>query len=284
MKPLRLLLPYLCFPLFFAVSGAFAQDRIFNYAYQSLVLGAGQRELEVWNTFRWGHNEFYRAFDHRIEFEVGLSNRLQTAFYLNIQSASAKELVSSNVQTEPGQFTTQPSAVLTTETELSFSNEWKYKFTDPIADPFGFAAYGEYEISSRGIELEPRLILDKSFGRTIVAFNASGEFEFEKAIDDEEGEHTEREAGIDLVLSGASNIAEGLYLGAEIVVKNGFDNGAFKYSALFGGPTLSYAQENFWVNLTILPQLTALKGETRGGLVLDRLERIETRLLFSYAF
>lgn len=283
MKRLKLCLWYTSFLISFAASGASAQDRVFNYAYQSPVLRQGERELEVWNTFRWGRNDYFRAFDHRVEFEVGLSKRLQTAFYLNVQSASSTEQLDNIRRIETGQFIDQKTPSLTTETELSFSNEWKYQFTDPVADPLGFALYGEYAISSRGFELEPRLILDKSFGKSVFAFNAAGEFEFEKAID-ENGDRTEREAGFDLILSGANNVASGFYLGAELVVKSGFIDGAFAYSALYGGPTISYAQEDFWVNLTVLPQLTALKGGSGGGLVLDRLERIETRLLFSYAF
>ncbi len=61
----------------------FAQDRVFTYTYQSPVLNKGQKEIEVWTTLRGGRNDYFRGIDHRLEFEIGLGKRLQTAFYLN---------------------------------------------------------------------------------------------------------------------------------------------------------------------------------------------------------
>src|SRR5204863_9653339 len=68
---------------------AFAQDRNFARTYQSITLPKGNKDIEVWNTFRSGRNNFYRRIDQRIEFEVGLTDKLQTAFYLNASHISA---------------------------------------------------------------------------------------------------------------------------------------------------------------------------------------------------
>jgi len=260
------------------------QDRVFTYTYQSTTLGPGQRELEVWNTVRWGRVEYFRGLDQRVEFEVGLTNRLQTAFYLNIHTISQKEISTTLEFLSPGQPVSIPKATLLSETEFSFSNEWKFKLSDPAADPVGVALYGEYSISSRGIELEPRLILDKSLGGALIAFNAAGEFEFEKVVEDDGTEKTENESAMELDLGISCRILPGLYLGAEAMNVNGFGEGRWAYSALFVGPTVSYTLDNFWVNLTVLPQVTAFKGGTHDGLVLNQLERLHTRLLFSYAF
>ena len=244
-----------------------AQDRVFNYTYQSLVLGPGQRELEVWNTYRTGREEFFRSLDQRMEFEVGLAPRLQTAFYLNIRQLSERG-----------------GAAIVSETELSFSNEWKLKLADPVADPVGIALYGEFTVGSREVELEPRLILDKSFGPVLLAFNAAAEFGFEQEIGEEGEQETAHETSVELDLAASAHLAGGLWLGVETVTRGGFEEGRLAYAALFAGPTLSYARDAFWANLSLLPQLTALKGATSGGLVLSGLERIEARLLFSYAF
>lgn len=270
------------FCLVLLASTARGQDRVFTYTYQSTVLGRGQRELEVWNTFRFGKKDYFRAFDNRIEFEIGLTRDLQTAFYLNIRNWSGETTLSQLLPDGMGGFRNDQISSLAGETELSFSNEWKLKLLDPIANPVGLALYGEYSLSSTEIELEPRLILDKAFGQILTAFNAAGEFEFETEIEESGGEHVELEKSLELDLAVSVNLHGGIFLGAEIVNRNGFEDGTLAFSALFAGPVLSYATEGFWVNLTILPQVTALKGATREGLDLDHFERLETRLMFSY--
>ena len=141
----------LSFFLFFT-SLVNCQDRLFTYTYQSSVLGKGQREIEVWNTVHWGREDFYRAFKHRIEFELGLGSRLQTAFYLNLKS-TAMQIKEIN------------NSFITSETDFSFSNEWKYKLSDPVANKIGSALYGELTVSKDEIEIEAKIILDKKSGR-----------------------------------------------------------------------------------------------------------------------
>jgi len=262
----------------------YPQDRVFNYTYQSLVLAPGQRELEVWNTFRVGKESYFRGFDHRIEFEIGIAKGLQTAFYLNIASRSFSRMSDQLSQGPGGIVVVTPVSSMQTETEFSFSNEWKYKLTDPLADPFGIALYGEYSISPTDIELEPKLILDKIVGDVILAFNTAAEFEFEKEIETDGSETTEKEIKAFLTFSAALRVADGLHLGVELVNRNGFSDGMFRYSALFAGPTVSYIHREFWINVTLLPQVTAFKGATQDGLVLNSLERFEARILFSYAW
>src|SRR5258706_8918421 len=59
-------------------------DRNFTYTYQTSVLAKGHKEIEIWTTERGGRDlPFYSAIDNRMEFEVGLTNKLQSAFYLN---------------------------------------------------------------------------------------------------------------------------------------------------------------------------------------------------------
>ncbi len=260
--------------VFIPLAVASSQDRVFTYTYQTQVLAPHQFEIEVWNTLRWGRLDYYRALDQRVEFETGLAKSLQTAFYLNFQSSSSAA---------QGSGSPSAGASLQSETELSFSNEWKYKLLDPVADPIGMALYGEYTIGSAVLELEPRLIIDKIIGRAILALNASAEFESEQVIGADGAEKTERSTELNLNLAIGIRLSEGLHLGIEVFNKNAISNGVLVYSALFAGPTLSYSDDRFWVNVTIMPQLTALKGETASGLVLDASERYQTRLLFSYA-
>ncbi|MFI0492131.1 hypothetical protein, partial [Flavobacterium sp.] len=44
-----------------------AQDRVFNYTYQSTVLAKGEKELEVWTTVLQGKKDYYREIQNRVE-------------------------------------------------------------------------------------------------------------------------------------------------------------------------------------------------------------------------
>jgi hypothetical protein len=62
---------------------ASANERHFTYTYETAVLPPGAREVEVWSTGRLMREQRSTRFDERVEFEVGLTERLQTALYLN---------------------------------------------------------------------------------------------------------------------------------------------------------------------------------------------------------
>jgi hypothetical protein len=130
-----------------------ANERHFSYTYESGVLPPGEREFELWTTYRAGRHDLYVRLDHRAEFEIGLTNRLMTAFYLNWQDVNQEV----------------PTAPSSTQRQFSFegiSSEWKYKLSDPVADGFGSAVYGELGLGTGEVELEGKLILDKGWART----------------------------------------------------------------------------------------------------------------------
>jgi len=68
---------------------SFAQDRYFAYTYQTNVLNKGDFDLEFQNTLatgkvgEYGPYVFGQHLDQRLEYEVGLGKKVQTAFYLN---------------------------------------------------------------------------------------------------------------------------------------------------------------------------------------------------------
>ena len=110
-------------------ASASANDRHFGYTYETAVLPPGQRELEVWNTWRSGRDSYYSRFDHRLEFEVGLTGQLMTAFYLNFHGI------------------TEQNAEDVRESHFAYdgvSSEWKLKLSDPVADAIGSAGYLEF--------------------------------------------------------------------------------------------------------------------------------------------
>lgn len=252
------------------ISSSFAQDRLFTYTYQSGVLQPGQSELEVWSTFKQGRTNFYRALEHRLEFETGLTKRLQTAFYLNY--SSNKGLVIA-----PGDTSIQGS------TSYSFSNEWKFKLTDPVANTIGSALYAEWTYGADEIELEAKLILDKKIGKTFHALNIVGELEFENEIEKSATEvkvEQEMEKVLELDYGFMYKKNSNFGIGFEARSHSKYtDKNELKRSGLFAGPAFSYVKDGFWVNLSVLPQITDLKT---GNQNLVKYEKVNVRLIFSF--
>jgi len=246
-----------------------AQDRLFTFTYQSNVLNKGQKELEVWTTMKNGRQDYYRGFDHTLEFEVGLGSNLQTAFYLN--SSYSKGIVSDN-------------SVQSVEDDKSFSfaNEWKLKLSDPVSNPIGSSVYVEYTLSPQEVELEGKLIFDKQIGKTVQALNVTGEYEFvnelvpmNSIIDVQRG----HEVKFNLNYGFAYQLSNHFSIGLEAYNNNLFRNNAFEFSVLSAGPCVSYYTDGFWVNLSVLPQITDFKT---GKLDYTENEKLKTRLLFSF--
>jgi|GEM_PF-187170 len=248
-----------------------AQDRLFTYTYQSNVLEKSQKELEIWTSMFNSREHFYRGFEHRIEFEVGLGKKLQTAFYLNSEYNAFIELHDT-------------IEILHHESEFSFSNEWKYKLSDPVANAFGSALYFEYTLAPAETELELKFIIDKQSGKFLNAFNVEGEMEFEKEFEEEGNEievETEIEYKLNLFYGLAYNLSKNLSVGFELKNSNKFEDGELEYSILNAGPCFSWNTEGFWLNFSFMPQLTNLIDFNPE---LSHNEKFQSRLIFSYVF
>ncbi|HJW30114.1 MAG TPA: hypothetical protein VJ508_12820 [Saprospiraceae bacterium] len=236
-----------------------AQDRLFTYTYQSNVLNAGQQEIEVWNTMLSGKADYYRKLAHRLEFETGLGHKLQTAFYLNLDQSFNGPV------------------------DLGFSNEWKWKLTDPVANAVGLALYGELGIESGETELEGKILLDKQTGRFLHAINLVVEEEWGKIT---VGPKTETEKATigDLHYALSFRINSGFNIGFESMLRNAWSSGNREFTTLFAGPCISLANENFWINATFLPQLSSLYSvdDTSNGLDLTHHTKNEIRIIFSF--
>lgn len=246
-----------------------AQDRQFARTYQSTVLPKGAFDIEFWNTFRTGREYLYTRFDQRLEFEYGVTDRFQNAFYFN---ASHK-----------GQGSTDTAfSGFTRSSSFSFSHEMKWKLLDPAVDRIGFGLYAEYTVASHELELEGKILLDKKTEKNIFAFNAVGEYVYEWTIDKGEVE-IENEIEWENDLAYMYMFKPGFGLGLEIRDHNEFVDGEMEHAALFGGPTLFWSSGKQFLILNILPQLMNLKASHHsGGLDLEEHERIEIRLLIGF--
>jgi hypothetical protein len=243
---------------------AAASERHFTYTYESGVLRPGGREIEPWSTFRLGRSDFYSRLDTRLEAELGLTDRLQTSLYLNLEAVAADTPLGRASSTEL----------------VGISSEWKLKLSDPVADRAGVALYGELSAGPSEMELEGKLILDKRVGRLLGAVNLVAEqgWEFE-----EQGTGRETVLEVDAAACWflTPRLTAGLELRSHTVLPPG---GERTRSALFVGPTVSYTREGWWVAASVLPQVRALAGASDGSLDLVEHERVEVRLLFGLEF
>lgn len=242
-----------------------ANERHFTFTYETATLPAGAREIEVWTTPRIGRDDFFVEFDQRLEFEVGITDRVLTSFYLNASAVTADV------------------APDTRESVTSFdgvSNEWKVKLSDPVADPLGVALYGELSAGPTASELEGKVIVDRYLGNLLLAGNlvAAQEWEYDTT-------ETESEQEVEIDLGATYFVHPGVAVGLEVRNHNQVAEGDWESSALYAGPVVSYATDDWWVALTIQPQLPALKnapGSSGDSRVLLDQEKLDARLLFSF--
>jgi hypothetical protein len=249
-----------------AAPSAGATERQFTYTYGSATLGAGEREIEPWTTFRVGRDGYYSRLENRLELEVGLTDRLQTSWYLNLSTTTGDAWI--------GQGNSRQSSQ-----SVGVSSEWKYKLLDPVADAVGMALYLEGEGSSSEVEVEAKLILDKRLGNVLVAANLVGAHEWDLS-----SVTTQREKFVEVDLGAAYFVTPSITVGAEVRDHNVIAE-VWESSALFAGPAVSFAAETWWAALTVLPQVRNLKKEAgAGALELHDHEKVNTRLIFGAHF
>jgi len=253
------------------ILNAQAQDRSFARVYESNVLPLGVKELEYWNTLRSGKDDFYNRIDQRLELELGLGHNVQTSFYLNLKTEAAYDAGVQEILNSHG---------------LGFSNEWKFKLSDPVANKVGTALYAEIGFDGDEIELEAKLILDKKINNHLLAFNLTDELELEFQAEGEGDVETEAENNVNVDFGYMCLVGKNKRngLGFEVTGYNRFAEGDWEYSAWFAGPTLHFSGERWFINLNIMPQLFDAKddGSDESSLELHDHEKVEARLLLSF--
>ena len=249
-----------------------SQEKVFSSTYQTNVLPYGTRDFEFWSTSRNGHKpNFYFGLDNRFEFEMGLGKNVQTSLYFNTDN---------NVQGDPK----MASDGLTQEIGIGISNEWKWKLADPVANAVGIALYQEWEIEPDEFESETKLILDKRFGKNLLAFNAV--YQYQLHIDASMGKvYTTSNTPLEFDLGYMHFFGKGFGLGIEarnhndISQANGWEN-----SVIYAGPSLFINGDGWLISMNFLPQLQNLykTNTSPDNMVLDQHERYETRIILSF--
>src|SRR5260221_5496809 len=147
-------------------ASATAGESPFGYVYTTDTHPKGKREFEQWLTQRYGQSQGdFDLWQLRSEFEYGVTDRLQTALYLNHGSVNAFHTRPDGT-TGPGAFVpddVDPDARYQKRFFESISNEWIYRVLSPYKDPIGLALYIEPSWGPDKRELEGKLILQKNF-------------------------------------------------------------------------------------------------------------------------
>ncbi len=234
-------------------SSSFAQDRVFAYTYQSNVLNKGAFDLEFHNllsTGKEGQNSPYifgQNLNQRIEFEFGLGHNLQTAFYINSELSNTA---------------TSTSTEINQELKISFSNEWKLKLSDPVANVIGSGIYEEFEFGGNNVEFETKLLFDNRISKELFAFNIVYKYEIERVIN-----KTNNVATADWAHNGAFELYFGYMhffkpnfsLGIEAKNNNDIVQGVGRInSVVFAGPAMHINIEKCFILLTTMPQIVNL--------------------------
>lgn len=229
-----------CFGVALAMANfADAGSRRFTYSYETTTMAKGAMELESWVTWKTNQADDpdFERFDIRHEFEYGVTDRLQLAFYF----ADWRHEKSS---TESGKTEFRDVAI-----------EAIYNLTDPNTTPFGSAIYGEIKGSDDFIELEAKLLLQKNLGAWMLVYNIGGEIAWEDDYQNDEAELMQS-AGVSYQINPAWSVgAEVLH---EIAVP---DVDTIGDSGVFIGPNVSWRSDRFSLGLTGLWQVTSLAGE-----------------------
>ena len=246
-----------------------AQDRHFAWSYNSPVVGKGNVDIEVWNTYSFGRKDYYySALRQRLEFEFGVTDKVQTSFYLN----SKHETI--------GPKDTSEAIGLTKSSEFSFSNAWKFYLLNPSVHPVGLSAYVEYYLAQGEIELEGKLMVDKFTEKSRYVFNSTLEYEIEFEPEAEDGKittETEKEIKIENALGYMYHPKPNFGLGLEIVNRNAIAESEWKYSALFAGPSIFFSRNKFFFIFNIMPQLINFTGENKPRELSDQ-EKVLSRV------
>jgi hypothetical protein len=288
------------------VSAARAEEAMFGYVYTTDLLPKGAKEAEQWVT--WRHQKiggYYDQLEGRTELEYGLTDRLQTALYLNYNWTQAYHNGPFGGTTPPEQFSDAqpgPDDHFSQSRLIGVSGEMIYTVLSPYTDAIGLALYAEPTLGDRFRELETKLILQKNFLDDLltVAFNFTYAPEYRYLTDpaDPSSNSWQEETDVNFGLAASYRFIPNWSAGFEFVNEREFNSLLFtsinheSNSGYYLGPNLHYGGERVFVTMTALWQLPwasahmdTVPGSLVKGLVLDNdFERFRFRVKTGITF
>jgi hypothetical protein len=237
--------------IFLNVSFTRADEQLFGFVRGAETLPAQRSEVYQFFTYHEGKSEgTYDAFDFETEYEYGFTDRFQASlsleqhyFYNQGVDGDRDALDNKNNYRFGG---VEASA--------------KYRLLSPFKDPVGLALRleGGYLINDEvdGLRqhdryLKPEIDLQKDFldDRLICALDLGAEWAWGK----QPAEEYPRELALEGAAGVAYRFAPNWFAGAEIHTRWEyplFDFDKFEHRVFYAGPSIHYAQKNWWATLT----------------------------------
>ena len=260
-----------------------AEESQFGYVYTTDLLPKGAKEVEQWAT--WRHQKVAGSFnqiDGRTEFEYGLTDRLQVAFYANYVWAKAYHNGPFAETTPPEPLSYDkpgPDDHYNARRFVGFSGEAIYRIWSPYTDPLGVAVYVEPTVGPAFRELESKLILQKNFfdDRLVTAFNFTYAPEWRYDTDDNDPTRKKwgYETDVNLNLAASYRFAPNWSAGVEFLNEHEYNSYNFTKESndgYFFGPVIHYGGKKFFITATFLEQLpwASVHSDTVPGAIVGR--------------
>ena len=241
-----------------------AGEGLFSRPYTTETVPQGHFELEQTIRNRTGRSfGSYSAFDFKSEFEYGITDALQGAFYLNTEYMNAKNSPDDNdpMAVANGSFSRKGYFL------QGVSLEFIYRVMSPITAPFGLAFYFEQTMDFRdfhnaaseyhSFETEFRILFQKNFldDTLILVYNAVAEIEFFRY----EGNNSLWQGEFDWnnELGLTYRAVENWFTGIELRNHNEIGNFyTHDHSVFWGGPVIHYGGPKLWATLGVLYELS----------------------------
>ena len=238
-----------------------AGEGLFSRAYTTETVPEGHYEFE--ETTRWRtHRSFgsYSAVDLKSEFEYGVRDNFQMAFYVNALYLDANKAPDDNDNNGETGFSRSGLAL------QSVSAEFVYRILNAVTDPIGLAIYMEPEYiftdlhngdpEYNGFANEFRLLLQKNLmgDQLILVYNLVAEFEYFRyqGVD----APFKGEFDVNNELGASYRFASNWYGGWEIRNHNELGNfWSHDHALVWMGPAIHYGGQRFWGTLGILYEI-----------------------------
>ncbi len=234
----KMVVLWLC--VFAVATCAHANERLFTFTYEATTMPKGEWEYEQWVTWKTAKEKDrdFDRFEFRHELEHGITDRFQLALYLSDWRYEESP------KTRGGDW-------------RDFAVEGIYNLTHPVTDPVGLALYGEIQLGDEKLELEGKLIAQKSIGRVVIAYNATLEAEWEEHHFVEDNGTIEQTLGISYQFSPRFTV------GAELLNELNMPDwaGIRGKGILYLGPNASYRARTWWATLTPMFQVSDVEDE-----------------------
>lgn len=220
-----------------------ADPRPFTFSNDTYPMGKGDWEYEQWATYsvsKEDESDFQRL-DLRHEFEFGLADNFDLAFYLPSWRYEDSE-----------DFSGTQFGSVDVEAIVYLSN--------PVTDPVGLGLYNEVKIGDESLGFETKVLVQKDVGDWVFLYNLV----LETGIDGVFGNGAnEVEGELKHTVGVSYAIAPGLQLGAEGIVESVYaDWSEYEGTTVYAGPAFSYQRnERFWFTVTPTFQLTDNEGD-----------------------